>query len=65
MKRFVICLAITFGGALWFHVMALMFGFENALVYGIMEVAAGLVLLEYDLSRKERGRQDCDWPGLV
>lgn len=49
MKRFVICLATTFGvifgGALWFHVMTLMFGFENALVYGIMEVAAVLVAI--------------------
>ena len=47
MKRFVICLAATFsvifGAALWFHVMTLMFGFENALVYGIMEVAAVLI----------------------
>ena len=49
MKRFVICLAITFGvifgGALWFHVMTLMFGFENALVYGIMEIAAVLIAI--------------------
>lgn len=47
MKRFVICLAVTFsvifGAALWFHVMTLIFGFENALVYGIMEVAAVLI----------------------
>lgn len=34
MKRFVICLAVTFGGALWFHVMTL-----NAM----MELAAGIV----------------------
>ena len=44
MKRFVICLAVTFGiifgGALWFHVMALMFGPENAFVYAMMELAA-------------------------
>lgn len=47
MKRFVICLAATFGiifgGALWFHVMALIFGPENAFVYAIMEVAAVLI----------------------
>ena len=47
MKRFVICLAATFGiifgGALWFHVMTLMFGFENALVYAIIEVAGVLI----------------------
>ncbi len=44
MKRFVICLATTFGvifgGALWFHVMTLMFGPENAFVYAMMELAA-------------------------
>lgn len=44
MKRFVICLAVTFsvifGGALWFHVMKLMFGPENAFVYAMMELAA-------------------------
>ena len=44
MKRFVICLATTFGvifgGALWFHVMKLMFGPENAFVYAMMELAA-------------------------
>ena len=44
MKRFVICLAITFGiifgGALWFHVMKLIFGPENAFVYAMMELAA-------------------------
>lgn len=42
-----ICLAATFsvifGAALWFHVMTLMFGFENAFVYAIMEVAAVLI----------------------
>lgn len=47
MKRFVISLAVTFGiifgGALWFHVMALIFGPENAFVYAIMEVAAVLI----------------------
>ena len=44
MKRFVICLATTFGiifgGALWFHVMKLIFGPENAFVYAMMELAA-------------------------
>lgn len=49
MKRFVICLAATFsvifGGALWFHVMTLMFGFEKAFVYAIIEVAAVLVAI--------------------
>lgn len=44
MKRFVICLAATFsiifGGALWFHVMTLIFGPENAFVYAMMELAA-------------------------
>ena len=44
MKRFVICLATTFGiifgGALWFHVMTLLFGPENAFVYAMMELAA-------------------------
>ena len=39
-----ICLAVTFGvifgGALWFHVMKLMFGPENAFVYAMMELAA-------------------------
>ena len=44
MKRFVICLAVTFGiifgGALWFHVMTLLFGPENAFVYAMMELAA-------------------------
>ena len=44
MKRFVICLAgtfsVIFGGALWFHVMTLMFGPENAFVYAMMELAA-------------------------
>ena len=44
MKRFVICLAATFsvifGAALWFHVMTLMFGPENAFVYAMMELAA-------------------------
>ena len=47
-----------FGAALWFHVMTLMFGFENALVYGIMEVAAVLVaIIEFGFSRKGRGRE--------
>lgn len=49
MKRFVICLAVTFGiifgGALWFHVMKLMFGPENAFVYAMMELAAVLVAI--------------------
>ncbi len=49
MKRFVICLAATFsvifGGALWFHVMKLMFGPENAFVYAMMELAAVLVAI--------------------
>ena len=44
MPGFVICLAVTvgiiFGGALWFHVMKLMFGPENAFVYAMMELAA-------------------------
>lgn len=47
MKRFVICLATTFGvifgGALWFHVMTLLFGPENAFVYAMMELAAVLI----------------------
>ena len=47
MKRFVICLTIAFGiifgGALWFHIMKMMFGPENAFVYTIMELAAILV----------------------
>lgn len=34
-----------FGGALWFHVMTLIFGPENALVYGIIEIAAVLVAI--------------------
>lgn len=49
MKRFVICLAtafgVIFGGALWFHVMKLMFGFENAFVYAMIELAAVLVAI--------------------
>ena len=44
MKRFAICLATTFslifGSALWFHVMKLIFGSENAFVYALMELAA-------------------------
>lgn len=47
MKRFVICLAVTFGiifgGALWFHVMKLLFGPANAFVYALMEIAAILI----------------------
>ena len=31
---------VIFGGALWFHVMKLIFGPENAFVYAMMELAA-------------------------
>lgn len=47
MKRFAICLAVTFtiifGSALWFQVMKLIFGPGNAFVYAMMELAAVLV----------------------
>ena len=49
LKRFV----TTFGGALWFHVMQLMFAF----VYAIIEIAAVLGFLEFGFSRK--GSPDC------
>lgn len=70
MKRFVICLAATFsvifGAALWFHVMTLMFGFENALVYGIMEVAT-LVWCSWNMisPEKEKEKEQTDWPRFV
>ena len=47
MKRVAICLATTFsiifGSVLWFHVMKLIFGSENAFVYALMELAAILI----------------------
>ena len=62
MKRFVICLAVTFGiifgGALWFHVMKLMFGPENAFVYAMMELAAisiaGIVWAAWNMISPEK-----------
>lgn len=65
MKRFVICLAVTFsvifGGALWFHVMKLIFGPENAFVYAMMELAAiliaGIVWAFWNMVSPEKEKQ--------
>ena len=66
MKRFVICLATTFGlifgGALWFHVMKLMFGPENAFVYAMMELAAvsiaGIVWAFWNMVSPEKEEEE-------
>ena len=66
MKRFVICLAVTFsvifGAALWFHVMKLMFGPENAFVYAMMELAAvsiaGIVWAAWNMISPEKEEKD-------
>ena len=68
MKRFVICLAATFGvifgGALWFHVMKLIFGPENAFVYAMMELAA--VWAAWNMISPEKEEEDqTDWPRFV
>lgn len=66
MKRFVICLATTFGivfgGALWFHVMKLLFGPENAFVYAMMELAAisiaGIVWAFWNMVSPEKEEEE-------
>lgn len=68
MKRFVICLVVTFsvifGGALWFHVMKLIFGPENAFVYAMMELAAitiaGIVWAFWNLVSPEKEEEEKD-----
>ena len=51
-----------FGGALWFHVMKLMFGPENAFVYAMMELAAiliaGVVWFFWNLISPEREEEE-------
>ena len=62
MKRFVICLAVTFsvifGGALWFHVMKL----KNAFVYAMMELAAvsiaGIVWAAWNMISPEKEEKE-------
>lgn len=53
MKRFVICLAVTFGGALWFHVMKLIFGPENAFVIAAILIS-GIVWSFWNLISPEK-----------
>lgn len=68
MRRFVICLAATFGiifgGALWFHVMKLIFGPENAFVYAMMELAAisiaGIVWAFWNMVSPEKEEEEKD-----
>ena len=49
---------IIFGGALWFHVMKLIFGPENAFVYAMMELAAisiaGIVWAAWNIISPEK-----------
>lgn len=62
MKRFVICLAVTFsvifGAALWFHVMKLMFGPENALMELAAVSIAGIVWAAWNMISPEKEEKD-------
>ena len=58
MKRFVICLAATFGGALWFHVMKLMFGPENAMMELAAISIAAIVWAAWNMISPEKEEKD-------
>lgn len=68
MKRFVICLAVTFsvifGAVLWLQVMKLIFGPANAFVYALMELAAitiaGIVWAFWNLISPEKEEEEKD-----